>query len=105
MAVHANLSGFLREQAPHVLTIPTFGNNDFALDDEPANDATKAEYYGRIFKMWFLEHPTNSKLMNLTRVNETFMNGGYYRVDINPKLSVLALNTVMYLAKNKGMAE
>jgi len=38
-------------------------------------------------------------------INQTFLNGGYYRVDLNNKLSVLALNTVMYLWKNKGMKE
>ena len=87
----------------NVLVIPTFGNNDFDLDDEPANETFKVEFYSRIFKMWFEDHPTNSKLMNLTAIKPTFLNGGYYRVDINPKLSVLALNTVMYLYKNKGM--
>jgi hypothetical protein len=41
--------------------------------------------------------------MNLTDVKRTFMNGGYYRVDINPNLTVMALNTVMYLFKNEGI--
>jgi hypothetical protein len=85
-----------------VLVMPTFGNNDFDLDDEPANEATKNEFYSRIFKIWFEDHPTNSKVMNLTSIKPTFLDGGYYRVDINPKLSVLALNTVMYLFKNNG---
>jgi hypothetical protein len=52
--------------------------------------------------MWFTNHKTNSQKMNLTLVRPTFMNGGYYRVDLTPKLSVLALNTVMYLYKNYG---
>jgi hypothetical protein len=55
--------------------------------------------------MWFEEHPMNREKMNLTQNRETFLRGGYYRVDLSPKLSVLALNTVMYLAKNKGMSE
>ncbi len=105
MGVHRNISLMFNKGMPNTLVIPTFGNNDFDLDDEPANETTKHEFYGRIFKMWFEENPTNSKKMNLTAVNETFMNGGYYRVDLNDKLSVLALNTVMYLWKNEGMAE
>jgi len=85
--------------------LPTFGNNDFDIDDEPANDATKNEFYTRIFKMWFEDHPRNSKELNLKSILPTFMAGGYYRVDLSPKLSVLALNTVMYLYKNNGTAE
>jgi predicted phosphodiesterase len=103
MQVHTNLSTMIQRHMSDVLVIPTFGNNDFDLDDEPANETAKAEFYSRIFKLWFEDHPTNSKKINLTAIRPTFMNGGYYRVDINPKLSVLALNTVMYLFKNKGM--
>ena len=91
---------------PNTLVLPTFGNNDFDIDDEPANDTTKHEYYERIYKMWFTEHPTNAKVIgNLSHNHHTFHRGGYYRVDLSPKFSVLALNTVMYLFKNKGMAE
>lgn len=103
MGVHRNLSKMFRERFPYTLVMPTFGNNDFDLDDEPANETSKAEFYGRIFKMWFEDHPHNKQNMNLTSINETFMHGGYYRVDINKKLSVLALNTVMYIYKNYGM--
>lgn len=103
MQVHANLSTMIQKHMSDVLVIPTFGNNDFDLDDEPVNETAKGEFYSRIFKLWFEDHPTNSKKMNLTEIRPTFMNGGYYRVDVNPKLSVLALNTVMYLFKNKGM--
>jgi len=56
-----------------------------------------------MFRYWFINHPMNSKVMNLIAMRETFLNGGYYRVDIDPKVSVLALNTVMYLFKNYGI--
>ena len=88
---------------PNTIVIPTFGNNDFDLDDEPPVEDRKHEFYDRIFKMWFLDHPKNSLYFNLSKTNYTFRKGGYYRVDISPKLSILALNTVMYLFKNKGM--
>jgi len=29
-------------------------------------------------------------------VKDTIMNGGYYRVDISPKVTVLTLNTLYY---------
>ena len=85
--------------------LPTFGNNDFDLDDEPANETSKTEFYSRIFKMWFEDHPKNRQKLNLTAMLPTFLAGGYYRVDLSPKLSVLALNTVMYLYKNLGILE
>jgi len=90
---------------PNTLILPTFGNNDFDIDDEPANDTTKFEFYSRIFKMWFEEQPKNFKTLNLTSIRPTFLKGGYYRVDLTPKLTVLALNTVMYLYKNMGTKE
>jgi len=102
MGVHANLSRLLASELPDTLVIPTFGNNDFDLDDQVANETQKPEFYGRMFDMWFTNHKTNSQKMNLTLIRPTFMNGGYYRVDLTPKLSVLALNTVMYLYKNYG---
>lgn len=55
--------------------------------------------------MWFEEHPTNARWINFDQARKTFLNAGYYRVDLSPKLSVLALNTVVYLDKNRGMDE
>jgi hypothetical protein len=90
---------------PDTIILPTFGNNDFDLDDEVANETTKKEFYSRIFKMWFEDQPRNARDLNLTSILPTFLAGGYYRVDLSPKLSVLALNTVMYLYKNLGTLE
>ena len=103
MGVHSNLTKMVQKHFSNSLVIPTFGNNDFDLDDEPANETSKFVLYSRIYKLWFEDHPVNSKFMNLTDVKRTFMNGGYYRVDINPNLTVMALNTVMYLFKNEGI--
>ena len=66
MRIHQNISNIITEVMPNTIVIPTFGNNDFDIDDEPANETTKKEFYNRIFNMWFVEHPKNSKLMNLT---------------------------------------
>lgn len=107
--MHQSLSQIIAREMPDTLVLPTFGNNDFDIDDEPANETTKKDFYNRIYKMWFEEHPTNAKKIagsNMSAVNHhTFHKGGYYRVDITPKLSVLALNTVMYLFKNQGFHE
>ena len=84
MNVHQNLSNMVSKSFPNTLILPTFGNNDFDIDDEPANDATKLEFYSRIFKMWFEEQPKNFKTLNLTSIRPTFLKGGYYRVDLTP---------------------
>jgi len=38
METHAQLSNILHQELPDTIVIPTFGNNDFDLDDEPANE-------------------------------------------------------------------
>ena len=42
----------------------------------------------------------NSKFLNLDDVRTTFMDAGYYRVDISPTLSILSLNTLYYSTDN-----
>jgi hypothetical protein len=53
---------------PDTIILPTFGNNDFDLDDEVANETTKKEFYSRIFKMWFEDQPRNARDLNLTSI-------------------------------------
>ena len=38
MSTHQQISSMLHEQYPNAVVIPTFGNNDFDLDDEVANE-------------------------------------------------------------------
>ena len=38
MQTHEQLSNMMHVELPETLVIPTFGNNDFDLDDEPANE-------------------------------------------------------------------
>ena len=47
-----------------------------------------------MFDIWFKDHTPNRKYAN--QVEKTFKNGGYYKVDINDKISILAINTLMY---------
>lgn len=44
--------------------------------------------------------PYNSRLSNLAEIKKTFLNGGYYRVDVDSKLSVLSTNTLYFNSKN-----
>ena len=53
-----------------------------------------------MFDLWFANHPKNKKLPNLDLIRRTFLNGGYYRVDLTSQMSFLGLNTLMFNYKN-----
>jgi 3',5'-cyclic AMP phosphodiesterase CpdA len=60
----------------------------------------KDEYYTYLFNLWFSEGSFNGKNLDTSAIKKTFMNGGYYRVDLSKSVSVLALNTLYYNKKN-----
>ena len=45
--------------------------------------------------MWFVNHPGNSK-WNTPETKATFLDGGYFRADINNDVSILSMNTLDY---------
>jgi hypothetical protein len=47
-----------------------------------------------LFDLWFKDFPANIKYA--AAVHDTFMDGGYYKIDANEKLSFLAFNTLEY---------
>lgn len=58
-----------------------------------------------IFNAWFAEQPTNSRVLNLNLIRETFMMGGFYRVNLpqaSSNISILAMNTIAFSIKNKN---
>ena len=88
---------------PDTLLIPTLGNNDGKYHYQGIDPELKEDYYGTFFQHWFSEHPHNNALPNIDDVKSTFKYAGYYRVDVDSKLSILALNT-MYLNKKNNNA-
>ena len=88
------------EYFPDTLVLPSMGNNDGKYHYEGIDKADKADYYGFFFQHWFLSHPTNKKIPALSTIEHSFKYGGYYRVDIDSKLSVLAVNTLYMNKKN-----
>ena len=59
------------------------------------------EFYTFLFNLWFNKDTFNGKnIVNIEAVKTTFMNGGYYRVDVSKSVSILALNTLHYNSKN-----
>ena len=56
----------------------------------------KADFYDFVYNLWITEMPGNAALAADADLKSTFMNGGYYRVDIDSSLSVLILNSQYY---------
>ena len=72
----------------------TFGNNDCKYHFNAPPESDSLEFYSYIFDLWFNKHIPNRKYAE--QVKETFLNGGYYRVDIDKNLSILSVNTLPY---------
>ena len=74
------------------------GNNDGKYHYVGIDKADKEDYYGFFFERWFQNHPLIAKDPSLKSIETSFKYGGYYRADIDAKISILAVNT-MYLNK------
>jgi len=97
-AVKANLQATfakLVEHFPSTVIIPTFGNNDGRYHDEAIDETDKSDYYNFVYDLWFNKIPGNANL-DLASIKTTLTNGGYYRADISPTLSILSVNSMYF---------
>jgi len=78
---------------PNKPIIITLGNNDGPHHDCGPFQFEKEQFYTDLWKMWFEDHPGNRKFATAEN-KKHFMDGGYFRFDINDKLSVLSINTM-----------
>lgn len=100
--VQTQMAELVVEFMPNAIFLPTLGNNDWKYHYQSPYESTKYEFYSLMFDNWFAKHPRNSQLPNLDQIRTTFLNGGYYRVDLSPKVSFLGLNTLMFNRKNNN---
>ena len=70
------------------------GNNDCKYHNNTPFKEDKQEFYDFMFDLWFKNHPAN--IAYATDVELPFKDGGYYKIDVNDKLSLLAFNTLPY---------
>ena len=94
-----NLNELIAEKFPNTLVLPAFGNNDSKYHDAPIPDEDAPFFYTYVFNLWFKLLPGNIKNLSRDQIDEitkTFDIGGYYRVDLNDKISVLSINTLYY---------
>ena len=93
MAIHRNISEAFATKLPQTLLIPTLGNNDWLYHYQTPSESNKTEFFTRLHDLWFSHQHIKPA------DNATFLNGGYYRMDVAPGLAVLALNTLMWNVK------
>jgi hypothetical protein len=91
----------LAEAFPNTLIVPTFGNNDGRYHNEAIDEADKADYYNFVFDLWMNKLPGNANL-DKTTIKQTLTAGGYYRVDVTPKLSILSMNSMYFAFEDFG---
>lgn len=85
---------------PNSIVLPNIGNNDGRYHQNAIDEADKSDYNSFVYDLWFNQQPGNAKLAQDTRLQESFLNGAYYRVDLTDTLSVLVLNSMFYAVSN-----
>jgi Calcineurin-like phosphoesterase len=98
--IHQKTMSLIRERFGNSLIIPSVGNNDNEFHYEVPLENEKGKWYDFLYGLWFEESQSLAIQQNLASIKETFINGGYYKVDVNEQLSVIALNTLYYSKKN-----
>ena len=84
------------------MIVPTFGNNDGRYHDEAIDEADKTDYYNFAFDLWLNKLPGNANL-DKTAIKQTLLAGGYYRVDVTPKLTILSMNSMYFSFKDNSI--
>ena len=50
-----------------------------------------------MFNLWFEKHPGNRKYGS--KAKETFLDGGYYKIDLTDKISFISMNSMYFFKK------
>lgn len=91
---HTEVQELFTKHMPNTPVFLTLGNNDCKYHDNSPFKEDKEEFYGLLYDLWFKNHPGNKAFASA--VESTFKDGGYYKIDVNDKLSLLAINTLPY---------
>lgn len=76
----------------NIPVIPSLGNNDVWPHNQVQDADAMLPAYHYMWQSWI---PANQK--------NTFLERGYYYVDVDPRLRVVALNTMLWFHKNKAV--
>lgn len=56
--------------------------------------------YKFLFEAYFENVPQNQRLRNIKKIKSDFLEGGYYRAEVSPELSIIIMNTLFYCQEN-----
>lgn len=96
LAILASFAELLHEYFPNTVVLPTQGNNDDKYHYQPSVGDYAADYYDFYFDLYFNQHPANARLSDLAEIKSTFVNGAYFKAQIDEHLYVLSLNSLAY---------
>lgn len=99
MATHSSITELMTVKFPDTLIVPVFGNNDSEYHDNPIPKEDAFYFYDYIYNLWFRTLPPNALQLTSEEkeaIYDTFINGGYYRIDLTDDVSILAMNTLYY---------
>ena len=90
----------IKAQFTNTYLFPSLGNNDFQYHYQVPLASEKKKFYTSLFEEWFEKHTGNALLRNFAEIKTDFLNGGYYKADLNDNFSVIVLNTLYYSKSN-----
>lgn len=64
------------------------------MHDQAPNEDFKDHYYANLWDLWFNSVPANAPMAADHTIYDTFMYGGFYKVDLRDNLSILVLNSL-----------
>ena len=99
LAAHSGIMSILSEKFPDTLILPALGNNDSEFHDNPIPNNDSFFFYDYLYNLWFRFMPGNVNSLTddqKSDIYDSFVKGGYYRVDLNDKLSVISMNTLFF---------
>jgi predicted phosphodiesterase len=100
--IYKTLADLFKKHFADSVVLGAFGNNDSQYHYQPAFGSGKGTFYDYVYKLWFTDHPANSRLTNLVDIKTTMQEGGWYRASLVPdKLTLLSFNSLQYGDRNK----
>ena len=79
------------------------GNNDVLFHYQPPECSNKTEFYGFLFDLWFNNVKQNEPFA--AHAKESMLEGGYFRMRVSKRLSVISLNTLYLSTRNDFRAQ
>ena len=82
MNVHRTVADMFQTYFGDIPVLPAFGNNDVKYHYQSMD---KPFFYLQLYQRWFMWHDGNKKMDNLKEIQETMLDGGWYRANLIPE--------------------